>query len=292
MNNNNIVFEATARYNIYDRVFFDYFTFENNLSKLYHTLIGDASNKNLTKDSIKLLNSEKVLVNNLYNDLGFVIDNNLIILAEAQSTYSKNIATRLLFYVSNSLKIYLRNQHPERKLTRLYRDTVVKIPKIKLFTVYTGKRKMQNHEIRLSDLMQDEHEMLESDLDLKVKVICVPEKDNVLGEYINFCRVIREQKKLGKSRKDVIRDAIKIYIDRDIMRKYLKKKEYEVIKMYAHAFADITEEDLIKMWKEEGLEQGKKEIALEMLKSGMEIALVNKYTGLNQSKLLELKKQL
>ncbi len=74
--------------------------------------------------------------------------------------------------------------------------------------------------------------------------------------------------------------------------------------MYAHAFADITEEDLIKMWREEGLEQGReegleqgkkerdKEIAIEMLQSGMEIALISKYTRLNQTELLELQKQL
>jgi len=53
-----------------------------------------------TEDEITIVTLENILLNQLYNDLGFTVGNRLLILAEAQSTWSVNIVVRGLLYMA------------------------------------------------------------------------------------------------------------------------------------------------------------------------------------------------
>ena len=50
---------------------------------------------------------KNVLVNDLYNDLGFRVGSRLIILVEAQSSWSPNILIRALLYVATTYQKYI-----------------------------------------------------------------------------------------------------------------------------------------------------------------------------------------
>ncbi len=115
--------ETKTKRKIYDSVFIDLFSIPENLLDLYKTLLGDKARKDITVDELEIINTEKVIVNDLYNDLSFLVDDELIILVEAQSTYSKNIVTRILFYVAKALEKHLRNQSQTGKLTALYYES-------------------------------------------------------------------------------------------------------------------------------------------------------------------------
>lgn len=70
------------------------------------------------KDSdVKLVTLQNVLANGLYNDLGFQVRDKLILLVEAQSTFSENIPLRMLLYLAATYKDYVE----EHKLS-LYRE--------------------------------------------------------------------------------------------------------------------------------------------------------------------------
>ena len=48
------------------------------------------------------------LTDNLYNDLGFIANNKLMILVEAQSTWTVNILVRVLLYLAQSYHEYFQ----------------------------------------------------------------------------------------------------------------------------------------------------------------------------------------
>ena len=58
-------------------------------------------------DDIKLVTLENVLSDGQYNDLGIQVRDKLLLLMEAQSTFSENLALRMLFYVAETYKRYV-----------------------------------------------------------------------------------------------------------------------------------------------------------------------------------------
>ena len=78
---------------------------------------------------------ENVLIDNLYNDLGFVVNNKLMILVEAQSTWTVNILLRVLLYLAEIYHEYL-----DKTSQNLYKSKKVKVPKPELYVIYTGER--------------------------------------------------------------------------------------------------------------------------------------------------------
>ena len=68
------------------------------------------------KDSdVKLVTLQNVLANGLYNDLGFQVRDKLILLVEAQSTFSENIPLRMLLYLAATYKRNTNFPSIERK---------------------------------------------------------------------------------------------------------------------------------------------------------------------------------
>ncbi len=127
--------EKKVKRNTYDSVFNDLFSEPERLLELYQVLVKDKVNPKIKAEDIKLLESDKAFINDLYNDLSFMVDNELMILVEAQSTYSKNIVTRILFYLARSLEKYIKSQSKDNNLSALYHKKALEIPKIKRYTV-------------------------------------------------------------------------------------------------------------------------------------------------------------
>ena len=76
------------------------------------------------ESDFKLVTLENVLTTGFYNDLGIQVRNRLILLVEAQSTFSVNIALRMLLYLAGTYKEYIE----EQKLD-LYGSHPVEIPR-------------------------------------------------------------------------------------------------------------------------------------------------------------------
>lgn len=80
-----------------DSVFLDLFRNKSYLLELYKTL--HPEDTGVTEESLANVTIENVLTDNLYNDLGFTVGDRLIILVEAQSTWTVNILVRALLYL-------------------------------------------------------------------------------------------------------------------------------------------------------------------------------------------------
>ena len=103
--------------------FLDLFQDKKNLLKLYKTL--HPEDTDATEDTLDIVTIDNVLTDNLYNDLGIMVGNNrLLLLLEAQSSWTVNILIRILLYLAQSYHEYF-----ERTSQSLYKSKKVKMPK-------------------------------------------------------------------------------------------------------------------------------------------------------------------
>ena len=87
--------------NVKDSVFTHLFSDPRYLLELYRALYpGDTTT---TVDDLKDVTIKTVLVNTIYNDLAFRASDSIIVLVEAQSTWSNNIVLRELLYLLETL---------------------------------------------------------------------------------------------------------------------------------------------------------------------------------------------
>ncbi len=275
--------KVNIKHKVYDSVFSDLFSDKKYLIELYKALSQDDEASNITAEDINLLEINKVFINDLYNDLSFVVKNELFILVEAQSTYSKNIITRLLLYLSKGLEQYIV-ENTEGKFYSLYNEKIVEITKIKLYTIYTGSKKLQNHYISLSEVMKDSKET--SDIELKVNVICGHDKENVLGQYIILCEVLREELKNNSDKEEAVKNTIKKCMNKGILSEYLENRKYEVGKMLAHS---ITTEDWLEYQCKEAEKRGKVE---GMLLVDIPSKQIIELTGATEEEIEEIRKDM
>ena len=223
------ILEVKAKRTAKNSVFLDLFQDKKNLLELYKTL--HPEDKDATEDALKIVTINNVLTDNLYNDLGIMVDNDkLLLLLEAQSSWTVNILVRILLYLAQSYHEYF-----ERTNQSLYKTRKVKMPKPELYVVYTGNKGNKPNMISLS---KEFFNGMEIDIEVRAKVIYESSEDNILNEYIVFCKDFNEQiKKHGMTKQAVI-ETIRICKDRNVLRQYLSSKEVEVVSIMMSLFDD------------------------------------------------------
>ncbi len=111
--------------------------------KLYKTLHPEGTTA--TEDSLTDVTIENVRTDNLNNDLGFIVNNKLMILIEAQSTWTMNILVRVLLYLAQSYHEYF-----QRTSQNYYKSKKVKMSKPELYVIFTGNKGQKPDKISLS----------------------------------------------------------------------------------------------------------------------------------------------
>ena len=219
--------KTVVKQNVKDCVFSDLFGNKKYLRELYLAL--HPEDTDVTEDDLTDITIENVLVNGLYNDLGFKVGDKLIILVEAQSTWSPNILIRAFLYLATTYQKYI----DDRKLDT-YDSKKVEIPKPELYVIYTGNRKTRPKALQLSqEFFPDATDLA---LDVKVKMIYGDNKDDILGQYVLFTKVYDEQRKLyGRTRK-AIEETIRICKERNVLKEYFESREGEVVTMMMTLF--------------------------------------------------------
>ncbi len=167
----------------------------------------------------------------------------------------------------------------------LYSEKVLEIPKIKLYTIYTGVKPMGTHYISLNELMTNND--VETDIDLKVKVICKEDKNNILGQYIILCSILKEELKTAPTKDEAIKRTIKRCQQDGILEEYLENRKYEVNTMLAHS---ITTDDWIEYRYKKGIEIGESRVRIQgLLMAGVSNAKIIELTGATEEEVLEIK---
>lgn len=262
-----------------DSVFVNLFENVENVLRLYKEL--HPEDEQVTVDDIQIQTIKSVLVNTLYNDLGFIVKDKFVMLVEAQSAWNPNMTLRMLFYLAETYRRYLaetvQSEHSSSK---------VKIPKPELYVVYSGERKCPEV-VSFSDTFFGG----ESPVELKVRVLNEVDM-TIYGQYIGFCKVFDEQRKIHQDSIRCAKETIRVCIEKGYLVSYLQEHEKEVVDMMSELFDEeyqraaynrASHKEAIAIGRAEGKAEGKAEerqsIAEKMRADGVDEEFIRKYLG-------------
>ena len=132
-----------------------------------------------------------------------------------------NIIIRALMYLIQTYHDFFK-----RTKQNLYGSKKVDMPKPELYVIFTGERpKNPPDTISLSkDFFGGE----KIAVDAEVRVLYQEDENSIIGQYIIFCKVYNEQRKMYGQIKEAVKETIRICKDRNVLKEYLENKEQEV----------------------------------------------------------------
>lgn len=230
-----------------DSVFINLFEDTKNVLRLYKEL--HPEDTQITVDDIHIQTIKSVLVNTLYNDLGFIVKDKFVMLVEAQSAWNPNMPLRMLFYLAETYRRYLADT-----IQSEHSSTKVKIPKPELYVVYSGEQKCPEI-VSFSDSFFDG----DCPVELKVKVLNKVDM-TIYGQYIGFCKVFNEQRKIYQDSIMCAKETLRICIEKGYLVSYLQKHEKEVVDMMSELFdEEYQREAYNRASQKKAIEKGRAE---------------------------------
>jgi hypothetical protein len=287
-----------------DSVFVKLCEDKKRLIEIYNALSG----KNYPPDTeIEMATLEDALFMDRRNDVAFVVDGQLVVLFEHQSTPCENMPIRLLIYIAKVFE-KLFNADPKYKQA-IYRTKLMKIPRPEFYVLYNGKDDFPDRKIlKLSDAfcVTDAPDWVRGWLELAVTIYNInegrnqeiAEKSATLFGYAAFIAQVRRHSEAGYELEKAIEQAVKDCVEKDILADFLQSQASEVINMLT---AEFKMDEAIEVWKEEGREEGRKEgkeegigekafeIAQKMLARRMSIGEIVDLTGLDEKDILAIR---
>ena len=288
---------------IKDSVFTCLFGDVEYVTRLYNDLHPGC--KPVSSEDVEIATLRTVLVNAIYNDLGFIVRHNgvdkLVVLVEAQSTWNRHMPLRLLHYISDTYKKY-----EKAKGIDVYSDSLDTIPEPEFFVIFTGDRKNIPDVISLGSVYWGAE--FRDNLNLKVKILFGASNETIYGEYAGFCNVIKEQTKdTNKIDSEFLGEVIDTCIKKGYLAEFLSQKREEIMRMTYYwdseeealkIYVDNCVKEAVKKAVEESEEAAKKKLmesekklkeSEKKLKESEEAAkkkLISKSIQLVRSKLL------
>ncbi|HIR88792.1 MAG TPA: hypothetical protein IAC96_07570 [Candidatus Fimimorpha faecalis] len=238
--------QSKAKKTAKDSIFRDLFENPKYLLQLYQVL--HPEDRKVTEDQISSVTIQNVLLDQMYNDLGFVVKERLLLLVEAQSTWSKNIVIRVLLYLANTWKEYIQN-----KKLNIYGSGGMSLPKPELYVIYTGERKERPEWIFLSEEFFPGQECF---VDVKVRMLYDGKEGDILNQYVTFTKIYNEQVKEYGRTKEAVLETIRICKNRKILKEYLESREKEVVDIMMTLF---DQEYAVERYGDEKKAEGKAE---------------------------------
>ena len=245
--------EKTAKYTGQDTVFRDMFSQKKYLLQLYRALHPEDTDIKAT--DLNIVTLQTILLNGIYNDLGFMVrGDKLLILLEAQTTWSPNIIIRSLMYLMNTYQEYF-----DKNKIQLYGSVKVDIPKPELYVVYTKEK--ANHPDVLS-LAEEFFSNKDCCIDARIKVIYANDTDDILNQYIGFCKVFTDTIKVHGRTLKAVKEIVRICRNKNLLKDYLTERKTEVEGIMLTLFNqervfDIEKNRLLEQGREEGIARGK-----------------------------------
>ena len=172
------------------------------------------------EDDITIVTLQNIITDALYNDLGFMVKDRLVVLVEAQSTWSPNIVIRALMYLMRTYNDYFSERDVD-----LYASKKVALPCPELYVVYTGDRKNVPESLSLSqEFFAGQSPMV----DATVRILRGGREGDILSQYVAFTQVCKEQVALYGRTQQAVEEIVRICQTTDILAEYMKSREKEV----------------------------------------------------------------
>ncbi len=293
--NNSIEEKPQPKYR--DRLFIAIFGKDTERSKrwrldLYNVLNGT----NYTDPNALELNTiENVIFIKMYNDVSFLVDGQMT-LYEQQSETNANMPLRGLFYFAQ-----LYQKHLAKKDLNLHQSSLIKIPNPRFIVFYNGdtKRK-ERYKLRLSDAFELEDKS--GDFEWTADVININQGANEtlvkkcksLYDYVRLVGRISDNKNKEMEIGQAVREAVDWAIKENFLEGFVREQKEEIIAM---CLTEYDEESCIRGWRQDGIEMGRQEKALETARSFLAMnsltpEQIAQGTGLSLDQVLDLQKEL
>ena len=256
--------EKGMRHSGKDTVFRDMFSKKKYLIQMYRALHPEDST--ITKADLKIITLQSILLNGIYNDLGFMVrGNQLMILVEAQSTWSPNIVIRALIYLMSTYQDYFTE-----KAIQLYGSKKVDMPKPELYVIYTGNQGSHPDVLSLKDEFFPNTDCC---IEAKVKIIYLRDGDDIISQYIGFCRIFNEQVALYGRSLNAAKETIRICRDKNLLKEYLSERAKEVEGIMLTLFDqehvwNVERKNIRAEAFNKGISQGKLAMLIELVRDG------------------------
>ncbi|MEL3907142.1 MAG: Rpn family recombination-promoting nuclease/putative transposase [Treponema sp.] len=273
---------STSNRKYKDSVFVDLFSEDEKAKENFLSLYNALHGTSLTAtEALKNIRLDQVLYMTFYNDVSYLVENKIIILAEHQSTINPNMPLRCLEYVSRLYETLFESKEK-------YSRKLLNIPTPEFYVFYNGEEPFpRDKTLKLSEAFIESTE--KPNLELTVKVININQQNRhpvlenckPMYEYTLFVETVRRWKK--NDPQNAFQKAIEECIANGILSDYLKRKTKEVINMllaeYDYetdiavqraeereiAFAEGIERGM-EQGIERGIEQGSRQKAFETAK--------------------------
>jgi len=205
----------------------------------------------VTEADCKLVTLENVLTTGMYNDVGLQVRDKLILLVEAQSTFSINIVLRLLLYLAATYKEYVE----EHKLN-LYGAEPVTIPQPELYVIYTGDQENVPEILLLSDLYGGS-----GDAEVRVKVLRWRGTGDIVDQYVRFCKIADEKRKKHGRTGKAIEETLRQCIEENVLAPFLMTRQKEVAEIMVTLFdqekiMEIHDYHVAEAARNDGIQEG------------------------------------
>ena len=173
---------------------------------------------------LDIITLKHIFSDDVYNDLGILMNNRLMIFVEAQSTWNGNMAVRSLLYLSKTYQEYINQNHLD-----IMSYSPITLPKPEVYVIFTGERKEQPEYQNLSDHFIKYPDGIDLPLELKVKMIYNSDVENIVGQYIEFCKIFDRQLKLHQNDKILaIQKTLELCREQGLLLDFISKHESEV----------------------------------------------------------------
>lgn len=274
-----------------DSVFVHLFQDKKYVLQLYKALHPEAVDA--TENMIEIITLENVLTDNIYNDLGFMIDKRLIVLVEAQSTWTANIIIRALMYLAQTYHDYISKEE-----LNVYGSKALSLPEPELYVIYTGSRVIDKEVVTLSDEFFGGKK---TDLEVSVHVLTDGVQGDIIYQYVAFTKVLDDQIRMYGRTREAVTETIRICKDRNLLKQYLTEHEQEVRDIMVTLFDNETILKGYTREKEnaalnEGISKGERKKALEaarnLIKEGLPVELIARALNLPLAEINEIKSQM
>ncbi|MCD7863827.1 MAG: hypothetical protein LUG61_10055 [Lachnospiraceae bacterium] len=248
-----------------DSVFRNLFSDKKYLLMLYRTL--HPEDEECTEEDLTCVTLEQILVRDIHNDLGFLARDRLLVMMEAQSTWTVNIIVRVLLYIAHTYQEYFRETSQS-----LFSSKPVYMPEPEMYVLYTGNRVLDKECITLADEFFGGKQIA---LEVRVKVLTGGEDGDILSQYVAFTRVMNEQVREHGQTMFAAEETIRICREQNILKEYLESRQKEVTDIM---FTLFDQEEVLKDY----IASERREAAEEMYADGIPISSIARYFKTNE----------
>ena len=271
-----------------DSVFVDLFSEDEKAKENFLSLYNALHNTNLQLSCpVENIRLDNIMYMSIINDVSCLVDNKIVVLAEHQSTINENMPLRFLQYIA---RLYEKLQAP----TDRYLRKLSKIPTPEFYVFYNGLEDYpETTVLKISDAFITTPEQAPLELIVQVynintsKGAQILSRCKALDEYSLFVEEVRLQTQ--RDSENGFTNAIKICIEKGILKEYLQRKSREVINMLVAEYdydTDIAVQraEAGRIAFAEGISQGAyqkaRETAAAFKRLGIDSAKIAEGTGL------------